>query len=331
MDERDIDVTAVPATGRSADRLRSQALALMFIAGALLALIVPVLPDAEEIDAVPWALNASLGIPVAVLLWRWGHRAPVILLHICLLMGAALVAVGMTFGDGASITVAASFFFIWVALYTFLFFPWRVALVHLVVDAVLLVVALIASGADATVSVALLVVGTSAVVGTVTGRSRVALERLAATDALTGLANRRRLDEVLGVEAARSARTGAAYSVIVADLDGFKAVNDEHGHAAGDRILVRSAEAWLECVRPTDLLARYGGDEFVVLLPGCGEAEAAEVASRLAGAVSWSSSLGVATSRPDEDSATVLRRADARLLRAKQAGGGQIVPAPNET
>lgn len=302
--------------------MRARALALMFVVGAALALLVPVLPDTEEVDTVPWVLNASLGLPVGALLWFWGHRASVVLLHACLFGGAALVAFGMTFGDGASVTVAASFFFIWVALYSFLFFPWRQACVHLVVDALLLIVALHVAEVDATASVAVLVVGTSAVVGTVTGQSRVALERLASTDSLTGLANRRRLDEALDVEAARSARTGTPYSVIIADLDGFKAVNDQQGHAAGDRILVQSAQAWIACLRPTDLLARFGGDEFVALLPGCGEAEAVEVTQRLSAAITSGCSFGAATCRPDEHPAAVLRRADDRLLHAKQAGRG---------
>ena len=120
MDDNDVDATAVSSIGASVDRFRAQALALMFIAGAALALVVPVLPDTDEVETGPWMLNASLGIPVGVLLWRWGHCAPVLLLHACLVAGSALVAVGMTFGDGASVTVAASFFFIWVALYSFL-------------------------------------------------------------------------------------------------------------------------------------------------------------------------------------------------------------------
>lgn len=325
MDERDVAVTILSPIGGTVDRLRVQALALMFVTGATLALVVPVLPGTDGVDTGPWALNASMGIPAGVLLWHWGHRAPVILLHASLFAGAALVAIGMTFGDGGSVTVAASFFFIWVALYSFLFFPWRVASVHLVINAVMLIVALAVAEVNAAASVALLVVGTSAVVGAVTGQSRVALERLASTDPLTGLANRRRLEEALDTEAARSARTGTPYSVIVADLDGFKEVNDEQGHAAGDRTLIRSAQAWTACMRPTDVLTRYGGDEFVALLPGCGDAEAAEVAHRLATAVGWSCSLGAATSRPDEHPGAVLRRADERLLQAKNAGGGRVV------
>lgn len=299
----------------------------MFLAGAALALIVPVLPDTDDVDIVPWMLNAAIGVPVGVLLWWRGHRAQVVLLHACLLGGAALVSLGMTFGDGATVTVAASCFFVWVALYAFLFFPWQHAWPHLVFDGLLLVGALAFADVDAAGGVVLLVMGTSAVVGTVTGRTRVALEQLASTDSLTGLANRRRLDHALVAETARSERTGMPYSVIVTDLDGFKSVNDQQGHVAGDRILVRSAQAWLACVRPTDLLTRYGGDEFVALLPACSERESTEVARRLAAAVEWSCSVGVATWRPDDDPAAVLRRADDHLLQAKQAGGGQVISA----
>lgn len=330
MDEYKSAATTLPPIYGNVDQLRAHALALMFLAGATLALLVPALPGTDQIDTGLWALNASVGIPVAVLLWHLGHRAPVPLLHLCLLLGAALVAVGMTFGDGASVTVAAAFFFVWVALYSFLFFPWRSAAAHVAIDAVLLVGALHVAGVNAAASVGVLVVGTSTVVGAVTGRSRFELERLATTDALTGLGNRRRLDEALDAESARSARTDEPYSVIVADLDRFKTVNDDQGHAAGDHILISSARAWTACLRPTDLLTRYGGDEFVALLPGCGQDEAIAVADRLATAVSWSCSFGTATAQAQEHPASVLSRADEHLMQAKRAGGGQIISGTTE-
>jgi diguanylate cyclase (GGDEF)-like protein len=93
------------------------------------------------------------------------------------------------------------------------------------------------------------------------------LEVLAETDALTGLANRRRLIEVLEVELLRSLRTGSSTGVIMMDIDFFKAYNDRYGHVAGDVCLRRVAEALQRSVRTIDVIARYGGEEFAIVLP----------------------------------------------------------------
>jgi diguanylate cyclase (GGDEF)-like protein len=314
---------ATPGTG-AVDRLRARALALMFTVGPVLALAAVPLPGTSDIDSVPWAVNASLGFPVAAVLWRWGHRFPDALLHATLALGAVIVAVGMTFGNGGSLTVAASFFFIWISLYVFLFFDWRAATAHLVLDAVLLTAAFGVSEVDGAAAVAILVVGTSTVVGAVTGATRAELARQATIDHLTGLPNRRRLHEVLEAETARSTRTGVPYSVIVLDFDSFKAVNDTDGHQAGDELLISAAAAWRVCLRPTDVLIRYGGDEFVAVLPACDPAHAESIAHRLRSAVPSPCSLGVATWAPGQDRDSVLHRADHHLYESKRHGGARV-------
>lgn len=109
--------------------------------------------------------------------------------------------------------------------------------------------------------------------------------RLALTDPLTGLYNARALERRLSEEVARSRREGLPIGMLVADLDGFKAVNDLHGHKRGDEVLVMMSNAILANIRAADLAFRYGGDEFVVLLPDTGRAEAEAVADRIARAV----------------------------------------------
>jgi len=94
------------------------------------------------------------------------------------------------------------------------------------------------------------------------------IERLARTDPLTGLANRRTLDEAFRREIARAERQLVSLSVIMADLDRFKSINDEYGHLAGDQVLAGAASVFGSQLRPFDLAARYGGEEFVLLLPG---------------------------------------------------------------
>jgi len=106
-------------------------------------------------------------------------------------------------------------------------------------------------------------------------------ERLAVTDGLTGLYNRRFFEEVLRIETDRALRSGQPVSVLVMDLDHFKRVNDSHGHEAGDAVLREVARRLARAARPSDIVARYGGEEFVVLLPGAETEALGEVAERL--------------------------------------------------
>jgi diguanylate cyclase (GGDEF)-like protein/PAS domain S-box-containing protein len=165
------------------------------------------------------------------------------------------------------------------------------------------------------------------------------IEALAFTDPLTGLANRRRLEERVeaGLLDARMADGGLA--LLYLDLDGFKPINDEHGHAAGDQVLVQTANRLTARLRRTDVLARLGGDEFLVALfgldPGAAALEAARLAQELDQALSRPMtvdghevrvqvSLGVSSYPQDGDSfGALLHVADTRMYEAKQAGRGR--------
>ena len=107
------------------------------------------------------------------------------------------------------------------------------------------------------------------------------LKQLAATDSLTGLANRRYFLDRLDAELARSHRAGYALSIVLLDLNGFKRVNDAHGHARGDEVLMRVGEHLGRITRSSDLAARFGGDEFILMLPETTRTEAEAIAGRL--------------------------------------------------
>jgi diguanylate cyclase (GGDEF)-like protein len=111
--------------------------------------------------------------------------------------------------------------------------------------------------------------------------ARERIEELSRRDALTGLTNRRWLDELLRLEVERAKRYGAPLSVIMVDLDHFKVVNDSFGHAVGDQVLKSAARTLREAVRMTDVVGRYGGEEFLVLLPNTGMAQATVLAERM--------------------------------------------------
>jgi diguanylate cyclase (GGDEF)-like protein len=164
--------------------------------------------------------------------------------------------------------------------------------------------------------------------------------RDATHDALTGLANRRRLDARLGVEHARSLRHSGALSVLMLDLDHFKRVNDAHGHAAGDTVLAAAAHALMDELRAIDLGARFGGEEFMALLPDTPLDDAMRVAQRIrrriaalttvyeGRAIPVTVSIGAAQLGYGESIASLLARTDAALYDAKRGGRDRCVAAP---
>jgi diguanylate cyclase (GGDEF)-like protein len=153
------------------------------------------------------------------------------------------------------------------------------------------------------------------------------LQVFAGTDPLTGAANRRAWDEELTSALARATHEQLPLSMAILDLDDFKGFNDRHGHQAGDRLLKEAAAAWRSILRASDVLARIGGDEFAVLLPGCGLDMAATIADRLRGAVPASAgcSVGVALWDGQEGSLGFAARTDAALYDAKQRGRDRVV------
>jgi diguanylate cyclase (GGDEF)-like protein len=162
------------------------------------------------------------------------------------------------------------------------------------------------------------------------------LEKLAITDALTGSFNRRHLFHLLDTERQRIARGGGAMSVLMMDLDHFKKVNDDFGHAAGDAVLCEFVRRSQEAVRKTDVVCRYGGEEFVVLMPAMSVDGAAQLAQRLRQAVYHTPfafeglligvtvSIGVASYCPPENVEDMLARSDRLMYQAKQAGRNQV-------
>jgi diguanylate cyclase (GGDEF)-like protein len=166
------------------------------------------------------------------------------------------------------------------------------------------------------------------------------LQDLASLDGLTGIRNRRAIFEFLSNELAREQRSGDSLTVIMADLDGFKKVNDYYGHAAGDAVLRESAQRLGSAVRVSDAVGRYGGEEFLIVLPGCDEDSARSRAEEFRcivesrpvfwdmGEIGVACSFGVAWTRDGIYSmGSLLQEADAALYRAKQAGGNCVVMA----
>jgi two-component system cell cycle response regulator len=164
---------------------------------------------------------------------------------------------------------------------------------------------------------------------------------MAITDALTGLFNRRYMESHLGTLIEQAAARRKPLSALIIDIDYFKAINDTHGHDAGDDVLRDFALRIKRSIRGIDLACRYGGEEFVIVMPETDMAVAAMVAERLrrriaaepfpiqqgAGAIPVTISIGIAALRGDDDTAAaLLKRADQALYRAKRDGRNRVVP-----
>ena len=167
------------------------------------------------------------------------------------------------------------------------------------------------------------------------------VERQALVDGLTGLANRRQCEEALATELARVERFGGPLAVVVADLDWFKDVNDRYGHPAGDVVLGEFANLLQESLRDVDLAGRWGGEEFLLILPGTDLAGGAQVAERirvaLAGRIVLSvdgtpipvtASFGVAATPPATTASELFAAADAAMYEAKKGGRNRVQTAP---
>jgi two-component system cell cycle response regulator len=168
--------------------------------------------------------------------------------------------------------------------------------------------------------------------------TRETLRIQATHDALTGVWNRLAIIEMLGHELARTRREGTPVAAALADLDHFKRINDTYGHVAGDAALCEAVSRMRAMLRPYDAIGRYGGEEFLVVLPGCTAHDACRLAERLrvgigqepvqipGGTIDVTSSLGVAASDTIAtlDATTLIRAADAALYRAKGGGRNRI-------
>jgi diguanylate cyclase (GGDEF)-like protein len=158
------------------------------------------------------------------------------------------------------------------------------------------------------------------------------LEEMATTDKLTGLANRQLFDAALAMAVARKKRDKAPLSLILFDIDHFKKVNDTFGHMVGDRVIRAVADAARRGLRSSDLLCRWGGEEFIALLYDCAEEEALRLAESLRVALSETpdargatASFGVTGYREGESVDLLLARADDALYRAKEEGRNRVV------
>jgi diguanylate cyclase (GGDEF)-like protein len=309
----------------------ARSFAYFFGIGAAVVALVPLLPG-RQIDhsgTVIAAVAAATLVAVWVL-WRYDD-APAHAVRALPSIGTVLVTAVLC-GVVASAVPAFFLMYLWVVLSGCYFFTRRVGTLH--VAGVAAASAAVFIARDVPSAAVIWVVGNAAfaVTGTMLALLReradtliLQLDKAAHTDALTGLPNRRAFKLRLDEELYRAHRTSQPLGLLAIDIDAFKAINDQGGHAAGDTALCALAEV-LATGRRIDLSARLGGDEFALLLPATHEAGSLEVARRLHCSYDHPISIGVAAYPSDADSADdLLRAADLALYAVKEQGGASTL------
>lgn len=324
----------------------------LYLCGVVFVVVSLQLPHPAGMEQRALYAIAAIGTLGGYAVLVLASRARAWWIHGMIALGSVLVCLCIYFSDTAG--GAYQTMFVWVVMISAFFFPGRPAAVHLAWLLGCYGVTLLAvddpSGFSGLTRWLLTGFGlaiasgvTSWLVGAKIAAQRelfrqVAiredlqrnLEFLAHHDPLTALANRRRFEQELERELARAARRHTPLCLIALDLDGLKAVNDQFGHAAGDRLLREAASAWQAELRAADLLARIGGDEFVALLPDCAPSDAERVAERLRRVTprKRTSSIGIACWDRRSTPGALLAAADRAMYRAKQRRSPARTSAP---
>jgi diguanylate cyclase (GGDEF)-like protein len=306
--------------------------AAIYAGAAAIGALETAVRGAAAYSPVPWTIALLMAPAILV----FGPRVPRSALAALGPIGVVLVAMVVAHSPGAS---DAAILYAWPVLWVACFFGVRETaptVLAVFVAHALALLALPDGSLDRWCAVATSVVIVATVVRVLAARNERLVARLRAElriDPLTGLLNRRGLSERSESEIARSRREDQPLAVVALDVDHFKRINDTHGHDAGDRALIELAAVLREQTRGSDIVARTGGEEFLVVLPNADMHAATEFAERLRAAVEANGrmtiSAGVAASSRPETIFALTDAADEALYAAKRAGRNRVIGAPS--
>jgi diguanylate cyclase (GGDEF)-like protein len=265
-----------------------------------------------------------VGLVIAAALVLAGPHISAIHLHVTIVLFTLLIAVMVAEAVTERGLMISALGYIWTAFYVAFFFRPAQARAYAALMTVALGVALLRTHAATDVSVWVILSGMTWVAVAILSRLNERLRTEAHTDNLTGVLNRTGFVHAAVRQRAMARRRGESIALAVIDLDDFKGVNDRAGHAAGDRLLIELATMWTASLRPGDLLGRFGGDEFVLMLSNATEDQLHDLLARLARAHPASWTAGAVRFEEHESLDEAIGRADARLYAAKGARQGAV-------
>jgi diguanylate cyclase (GGDEF)-like protein len=295
------------------------AMAMIYGVGGAMCLFAAAFPISPH---APVALARALGcvfLVMAAVILRFGPRLPIAGLQALAIAGTVANSVlvsACTTDYGAALN---SFAYLWIGIYAGQFFDQRAVRVQCAVIVVASGVALQLSGLPGMGTAWVLVAGSSVLASEALARVNSRLRTQLTTDPLTGLLNRAGFLVAAERVRALADRGGQPVSIALIDLDQFKRVNDLQGHAAGDELLVALGRAWGAELRRSEVLARFGGDEFALVMAGAARDGAEDALGRLRTTSPAEWSVGVVEWERDESLDRAMARADAELYRAKRA------------
>lgn len=322
--------TSRNASGLNDPKLIGRATMILFLIGATVGVLTLIsTPAPNAFTEFLGCCNTAGAYLVAFILWR-GKVVPKWAPPFACAMGSLMLSFAISISPAVDGTVFPLIYF-WLAIYSFTFFSTRVAVAQLILIAAGLIFSARVSGHVPPVywiTVLFIIVALAPFIRYLVKE----IVELGRVDPLTGVANRRAFDEQLEYSSRNGRRSVPSSALVMLDIDHFKQYNDNRGHPDGDRFLRAVTEAWTTVLRDNDLLARFGGEEFLVLLRDCPIEGALDCADRLRAVVpeGMTCSAGVAAFQPGEDTAVLMARVDLALYQAKTSGRNQTVIAPDK-